>query len=66
MSLVNMIMRKVISRLIKVKKMITRKFCLEEIIINGAFLFFLVCLIDNGIQVMVEKKGEMFVGYYNK
>ena len=40
MSLVNMIMRKVISRLIKVKKMITRKFRLEEIIINGAFLFF--------------------------
>ena len=40
MSLVNMIMRKVISRLIKVKKMITRKFRLEEIIINGDFFFF--------------------------
>ena len=28
--------------------------------------FFSVCLVDNGLQVMVEKKGEMFVGYYNK
>ena len=64
MSLVNMIMRKVIKRLIKVKKMITRKFRSEEIIINGAF--FVYCLVDNGLQVMVEKKGEMFVGYNNK